>query len=70
VKVGGAALDPARTYRVVANSFLADGGDGFAAFTEARNKYIGGLDIDAFSSFLSRNDPFTPGATDRITVVP
>ena len=32
VKVNGAALDKARTYRVVANSFLSDGGDGFAAF--------------------------------------
>jgi 5'-nucleotidase len=70
VKVGGVALDPARTYRVVANSFLADGGDGFAAFAEAQNKYIGGLDIDAFASFLGRNDPYTPAATDRITLVP
>jgi 5'-nucleotidase len=70
VKVGGVALDPARTYRVVANSFLADGGDGFAAFADATNKYVGGLDIDAFSAFLARNDPFTPGATDRITLVP
>ena len=32
VQVNGAALDKARTYRVVANSFLSDGGDGFAAF--------------------------------------
>jgi 5'-nucleotidase len=70
VKVGGVALDPARTYRVVANSFLADGGDGFSTFADARNKYIGGLDIDAFASFLGRNDPFTPAATDRITLVP
>lgn len=70
VRVGGAPLDPARTYRVVANSFLSDGGDGFAAFADARNKYIGGLDIDAFAAFLARNDPFTPGATDRISLVP
>ncbi len=70
VKVGGAPLDAARTYRVVANSFLSDGGDGFAAFADAKDKYIGGLDIDAFAAFLARNDPFTPGATDRISLVP
>ena len=70
VKVNGAALDPTRTYRVVANSFLSDGGDGFGAFAQASDKYIGGLDIDAFAAFLAAHDPYTPVATDRITVAP
>jgi 5'-nucleotidase len=70
VKVNGAPLDPAATYRVVANSFLSDGGDGFGAFAQATDKYIGGLDIDAFSRYLSAHDPYTPGPTDRIDVVP
>ncbi|WP_254185563.1 bifunctional metallophosphatase/5'-nucleotidase [Nocardioides panacis] len=70
VQVNGAALDKARTYRVVANSFLSDGGDGFAAFTGGVNKYFGGLDIDAFSRYLAAHDPYTPVATDRITVAP
>ena len=70
VKVNGAAIDPARSYRVVANSFLSDGGDGFPAFTQATDKYFGGLDIDAFSTWLASHDPYTPVATDRITVLP
>ena len=70
VRVDGAALDPARTYRVVANSFLSDGGDGFAAFAQGTDKYFGGLDIDAFAAYLSEHDPYAPVATDRITVVP
>jgi 5'-nucleotidase len=70
VKVNGAAIDPTRTYRVVANSFLSDGGDGFGAFAQASDKYIGGLDIDAFAAFLAAHDPYAPAATDRITVTP
>jgi 5'-nucleotidase len=70
VQVNGAALDKARTYRVVANSFLSDGGDGFAAFTGGVNKYFGGLDIDAFSRYLAAHDPYTPVTTNRITVAP
>jgi 5'-nucleotidase len=67
VRINGQAVDPARTYRVVANSFLSDGGDGFGAFAQATNKFFGGLDIDAFSSYLEQHDPYTPVATDRIT---
>jgi 5'-nucleotidase len=70
VRVGGEVIDPARTYRVVANSFLSDGGDGFAAFAEATGKYVGGLDIDALAAYLAANDPYTPAATDRITLAP
>ncbi len=69
VEVNGAPLQPSRTYRVVANSFLADGGDGFAAFSTATDKYFGGLDIDAFAAYLTANSPYTPVATDRIDVV-
>jgi len=67
VKVNGAAIDPTRTYRVVANSFLSDGGDGFGAFAQATGKFFGGLDIDAFAGYLAAHDPYTPGPTDRIT---
>jgi 5'-nucleotidase len=70
VQVNGAPLDEATTYRVVANSFLSDGGDAFPAFTEATDKFVGGLDIDALASYLAANDPYTPVATDRITVAP
>jgi 5'-nucleotidase len=68
IKLNGVPLDPGTTYRVVANSFLSDGGDGFGAFAGARNKLIGGLDIDSFANYLAAHSPYAPVATDRIPV--
>lgn len=70
VMLNGVPIDAGTTYRVVANSFLSDGGDNFAAFAAGTNKLIGGLDIDAFASYLTANSPYTPIATDRITILP
>jgi 2',3'-cyclic-nucleotide 2'-phosphodiesterase (5'-nucleotidase family) len=39
VRIGGRLLDPAATYRVVTNNFLATGGDGFAAFNLGTNRW-------------------------------
>jgi 5'-nucleotidase len=61
-------IDPAATYRVVCNSFLSDGGDGFGVFANGTNKFFGGLDIDALANYLTAHDPYTPTATDRINV--
>ena len=36
VAVGGAALDPARTYRLATNDYLLGGGDGYASLRQAR----------------------------------
>ncbi len=68
VTLGGEPVpnDASKTYRVVANSFLSDGGDGFAAFAEATDKYIGGLDIDAFADYLLAHSPYTPPPLTRI----
>ncbi|MGH3332418.1 MAG: bifunctional metallophosphatase/5'-nucleotidase [Nocardioidaceae bacterium] len=68
VQVNGQPLDPAQTYRVAANSFLADGGDGFSVFRSATGKYFGGLDIDALAAYLGQHPDYTPQPTDRIDV--
>ncbi len=70
VTIGGVPVDKAATYRVAANSFLSDGGDGFAAFAAGTDKYIGGIDIDAFAAYLTANAPYAPVAQDRITIAP
>jgi 5'-nucleotidase len=58
-----------QTYRVAANNFLADGGDGFTTFKAGTNRLIGGLDIDSLRLYLQANDPYTvPTTLDRITV--
>ncbi|MFF0271548.1 bifunctional metallophosphatase/5'-nucleotidase [Kribbella sp. NPDC004536] len=68
IKIGGQPLVDGTSYRIVTNNFLSDGGDGFPAFTTATNKVFGGLDIDAFANYLTAHDPYTPVATDRISV--
>jgi 2',3'-cyclic-nucleotide 2'-phosphodiesterase (5'-nucleotidase family) len=37
VKVGGAPIDPARTYTVATNDYMAAGGDGYKVFVGAKN---------------------------------
>ena len=64
------ALDPAATYRVVANSFLSDGGDGMPTLAAGTNKFFGGLDIDALAAHLAANNPYVPTAEDRIETQP
>jgi 5'-nucleotidase len=63
------ALADGTTYRVVANSFLSDGGDNFATFKAGTSKLIGGLDIDSLRLYLQSHDPYTVTATDRISSV-
>ncbi len=62
-------LDPAASYRVVLNSFLADGGDGFAALGAGTDKYFGGLDIDALATYLDSHTPYAAVPTTRISAV-
>ncbi len=73
VTVGGEPLDPAATYRVAVNSFLAGGGDGFATLAEGANPVVGGDDMAALEEYLGTvstpDAPIAAPAADRITVV-
>ncbi|MFI5638069.1 bifunctional metallophosphatase/5'-nucleotidase [Streptomyces goshikiensis] len=72
VKLNGAAIDPAKTYRVAMNEFLAGGGDGFTVLKDHKNKLVGVPDLEAFNAYLAKStetSPIAPPAADRITVV-
>jgi 5'-nucleotidase len=73
VTIGGEPLDPAATYRVAVNSFLAGGGDGFPTLAEGTNPVVGGDDMAALEAYLgevsSEPAPIPAPAADRITVV-
>ncbi|MGZ2361862.1 5'-nucleotidase C-terminal domain-containing protein [Streptomyces sp. 372A] len=73
IKLNGEAIDPAKTYRVAMNEFLAGGGDGFAALGQGTDKLVGASDLDLFNAYLAAHStassPLAPPATDRITVV-
>jgi 5'-nucleotidase len=68
VRIGGAPLDPARTYRVVTNGFLASGGDGFTAFRNNRPRTMVGTDLDAFEAYVAARSPLVAPAMGRIRV--
>ncbi|MEU6625671.1 bifunctional metallophosphatase/5'-nucleotidase [Streptomyces litmocidini] len=73
IKLNGEAIDPAKTYRVAMNEFLAGGGDGFGALATGTNKLVGASDLDVFNAYLAAHSsaaaPLQVPAADRITVV-
>jgi 5'-nucleotidase len=68
ITINGVAVDPAASYRVTVNNFLAAGGDSFTVLTQGTNVTGGPIDLDAFTAYLTANSPVAPPATDRITV--
>ena len=63
-------IDPAATYRVATNNFLADGGDGFTVFREGTNRVGGVDDLTAFINYLGANSPVSPPSINRINEIP
>jgi 5'-nucleotidase len=70
IKIDGVAIDPNGSYRVTVNSFLADGGDGFAVLTQGTDRLGGEVDTDAFEKYFAANSPVAPGPQNRITLIP
>jgi 5'-nucleotidase len=70
VDAQGAPLDPAATYRVTVNSFIAAGGDNFVVLNQGTNRVVGPVDLDALVQYVqSLAQPFTVGIEGRITRV-
>ena len=68
MKLNGRPIDPARTYRVSVNNFLASGGDGFSVLTEGTDTFDAGLDLDALEAWLATNPASPPvGRTSNVT---
>ncbi len=70
IKLNGVTIDPNATYRVTVNSFLADGGDGFAVLREGTNRLGGAVDTDALEAYFAAHSPVSPVLTPRITILP
>ena len=70
IMLNGVPLDMNASYRVTMNSFLADGGDGFSAFTLGTDPLGGAVDTDALEAYFQTHSPVPPGPQNRITVVP
>ena len=70
VRLNGQPLDPAASYRVTVNSFLAEGGDGFRVLGEGTDRTDGVADVDALVEYLELHSPLVPADLDRIRVLP
>ncbi len=72
VRLNGVPLDPAATYIVTANNFLADGGDNFTTFGTINPalRLDGGNDLIALSNYLAAFSPVDPPSTDRVNELP
>ena len=66
--LGGTPIDPAASYRVTTNDFLANGGDGFTNLNLNSERVTApGFDVDALVAYLGAGTPVAPGPADRIT---
>ena len=65
---GWAPIDPAATYGLVTNNFMAGGGDGYAMLKEGgMNGYDTAIDLaEVLARFLSDNAPYAPVLDGRI----
>ncbi len=72
VQLNGVALNPAATYIVTTNNFLADGGDNFATFAtiDPSTRLDGGNDLEALTNYLGTFSPVAPPSTDRVNELP
>jgi 5'-nucleotidase len=70
IQLNGATVNPAASYRVTVNSFLADGGDRFSVLNGGTNRVGGAQDLDAVEQYLAPSiagAPITPPTGGRIS---
>jgi 5'-nucleotidase len=65
--LNGATIAPSARYRVTVNNYLAEGGDGFAAFTGGADPRTGIYDVDALYEYFRGNSPIGPASGGRIS---
>jgi len=70
IRVNGALIDPAKSYRIGTFSFLATGGDNFRIFKEGTGTKDSGLvDRDAWIKYLQAHNPVSPDFARRSVAV-
>ena len=74
VDASGVVANPAKSYRVTVNNFMADGGDGYSTLRKGTNRLGGAQDIDALTAYMAgfkapkaAYSPTTTNATDAGT---
>jgi 5'-nucleotidase len=62
----GRRIEPAASYRVTVNNYLAVGGDGFTVLKQGTAPRVGVYDSDALYAYFQANSPIAPASADRI----
>jgi 5'-nucleotidase len=70
IAIGGVPVVATTSYRVTVNSFMADGGDGYAVLVQGTNRLGGEVDLDALVAYFGANSPISPPPLNRVTTVP
>ena len=66
MSLNGQRVEPAQTYRVTVNNYLAVGGDGFTVLKDGTSAQFGVYDVDALDAYFKAASPIAPGQLDRI----
>jgi len=70
IALNGTPLDPAASYQVTTNDFLANGGDGFGNLTKGTGRTTApGFDVDALTTYLGAGTAVAPGPQNRVTML-
>ncbi|AUH50401.1 bifunctional metallophosphatase/5'-nucleotidase [Chromobacterium sp. ATCC 53434] len=70
IRINGVQVDPAASYRVQVNNFLAGGGDGFTVLTRGVNRVGGDVDTDVLVQYFSQRSPVAVPTLNRIVNLP
>ncbi len=71
VTVQGVPLNLQQTYRMVTNAYLANGGDGYALFKNAKNRYDTGFIVaQAFMAYVKEKKKLSPLPVTGVTYIP
>ncbi|MFD2273136.1 bifunctional metallophosphatase/5'-nucleotidase [Undibacterium arcticum] len=67
LKLNGVPIDPAKSYRVTVNNFMASGGDNFTVLVTGSNVQQGGIDLDVMKTYFKAKGTIDPPVRNRIT---
>ncbi len=67
--LNGQPIDPAASYRVTVNNFIAAGGDGFAALKDGKDPVVGPLDLDSMEDYFRASPLVQVPSVGRVTMI-
>jgi 5'-nucleotidase len=70
ITLNGAPIDPAASYRVTVNNFMASGGDSYQVLLQGKDPLPGAIDVDVLEDYFRANNPLPTPQLGRITVIP